>query len=175
MSEADDERPQPQGGADTLRTLQEEEHREREYIRKELYSSLLNGDNAESGDEPSTKETLRMAKEAREELNRAAFRPLKDKAAGFRLFAQNMRMPHNQRVASVFLLFSVLMLTVPILILLIGMHIVAPFADVDPGTCGGLMAVFSTIVIMTVYVVYSLREAPLAGEAEAINPDKKQD
>nr|CCC93028.1 conserved hypothetical protein [Trypanosoma congolense IL3000] len=132
--------------------------KEQEYIRRELYGSILDDNRRGSDGEITLSDTVRLAKEAREELTRAALRPINEKMTGFRAFTADLKEPCNKAVLSLFLFTTALMFTLPIVALLIGMHVVAPIVGWDDGACGGLMAVVTTVFIMAGYVVYSLRE-----------------
>ncbi|CCD20549.1 hypothetical protein ERJ75_001737300 [Trypanosoma vivax] len=152
---------------DSKRSLRAIELQEQEFIRNELYTSLI-----EQCGEPTTDDTLHMAKEARRELLRAAFCPMREKMAAFRGFVNVLKKPEHERVVSVFILTSLVMFSAPVATLLVGMHLVAPAIGVDPGTCGGLISVGTTVAIMAWYVWHALCED--SGCTNSANTVKKR-
>ncbi|KEG11373.1 hypothetical protein DQ04_02691060 [Trypanosoma grayi] len=152
-------------GECTERSLREAELQETELIRKMLYTSPLDEESTDATKEETTHDTVRLSREARDEFVKAAMRPMKEKVAEFRGFVELLGRPQNGRVVGVFLITTAVMFTIPIIVLLIGMHLVAPAIGADAGVCGGFMALGSTVIIMASYVIYAFVE-PGAGAVE---------
>ncbi|RNF05877.1 hypothetical protein TraAM80_04256 [Trypanosoma rangeli] len=149
-----------------VRTLQEVEEQEKEQLRKALYYDLLDVETTLLKEELTAEDTMRQAREAREEFTRATMRPMNEKLDGFRGFMRILSKVEHKNVFQVFIITTAAMFTVPIIVLLFGMHVVAPYFGVDSGVCGGFLALSSTLAIMAIYVMYAFLE-PGPGSAAA--------
>ncbi|KAH9601750.1 hypothetical protein LSM04_006973 [Trypanosoma melophagium] len=157
-----------------LRDLREVEKEENEMIRKLLYTTPLDDDDIAVEEAMNTLDTVRLSREAREEFNKATMRPIKEKMLGLRSFLNLLDQPQHKSVVAVFFIATFAMFTIPILVLLVGMHIIAPLLEVNAGVCGGFMALGSTIIIMGSYVTYALLEpVPDTLEREDHKDEKK--
>ncbi|RNF13852.1 uncharacterized protein Tco025E_06185 [Trypanosoma conorhini] len=158
-----------------VRTSRELEEQEREQLRKALYSDLLDYETTALKEELTAEDTIRQAREAREEFTRATMRPMNEKLEEFRGLVRILSRAEHKHVSQVFIITTAAMFTVPILVLLFGMHFVAPYLDVDSGVCGGFLALGSTIAIMTTYVTYAFWEPdPVPTAAGPSDGDKKR-
>ncbi|ESL09108.1 hypothetical protein TRSC58_03179 [Trypanosoma rangeli SC58] len=148
-----------------VRTLQEVEEQEREQLRKALYCDLLDEETTLLKEELTAEDTIRRAREAREEFTRATMRPMNEKLDGFRGFVRILSKVEHKNVFQVFIITTAAMFTVPIIVLFFGMHVVAPYLGVDSGVCGGFLALSSTLAIMAMYVMYAFSEPDLGSTA----------
>ncbi|ORC92041.1 uncharacterized protein TM35_000042550 [Trypanosoma theileri] len=156
-----------------LRDLREIEREENEKIRKLLYTTPLDDDDIAVEEEMNTQDTVRLSREARQEFNKATMRPIKEKMLELRGFMRLLDQPQHKRVVAIFFFTTIAMFTIPILVLLIGMHVIAPLLEVDAGVCGGFMALGSTVIIMGSYVTYALLE-PFSDTVEKEDYEKEK-
>ncbi|KAG5467560.1 hypothetical protein CUR178_01204 [Leishmania enriettii] len=156
------------------RLLKDVEAEESRYLYKTLYASLDSAADAAVREELTVGDTVRLARKAKEEFVKATTMPLGEKA---RKCTELMRSfsAKNQQVAYVFIVFSVLMMTMPVLVLLIGMNLIAPWLHVDPTLCGGGLAVFAAMLLMVSYVVYAMMEDAQRGGHNANEVDSKKE
>ncbi|KAG5467006.1 hypothetical protein LSCM1_01184 [Leishmania martiniquensis] len=154
------------------RPLKDVEAEESRHIYETLYASLDGAADAAIRDELSVGDTVRFAHEAKGEFTRATAVPLGEKAKRCTELLHRLS-GGNQQVAYVFIVFSVLMLTMPVAALLIGMQVIAPWLGADPTFCGGGLAVFAAMLVMGSYVVYAMmedaergRQSPGKGESK---------
>ncbi|KAG5492841.1 hypothetical protein JKF63_01421 [Porcisia hertigi] len=153
------------------RLLKDVEAEENRYIYETLYMSLDDATDTAVRNEITVEDTVRLARDAKKKFIKATTLPLGEKAKScsdlMRIFSHR----ENHQVVYTFCIFSVLMITVPVFILLIGMTLIAPWLDVDATLCGGGLAVFSVMLLMMSYVVFAMvedaqRGNPVADETE---------
>lgn len=140
------------------RLLKDVEAEENRYIYETLYKSLDDTTDTAIRDALTVGDTVRLAREAKQEFTKAATMPLGEKAKGCTALLRSFSQAQNQQVAYVFIVFSVLMMTTPVIALLLGMKVIAPWLEADPTLCGGGLAVLTAVTLMTAYVVYAMVE-----------------
>ncbi|KAF8299197.1 hypothetical protein TcYC6_0070430 [Trypanosoma cruzi] len=149
-----------------VRTLRELEEQEKEQLRRALYTDPLAEESRALEEKLATEDTANQAREARKEFTQATMRPMSEKMKGFRGFMCLLGSVQSKNVVDVFIFTTAAMFTIPIVVLLFGMHVVAPYFGADSGVCGGFMALGSTIAIMAMYVIYAFWE-PFMGQSAA--------
>lgn len=138
-----------------LKDVQEEENR---FLYEALYKSLDDDTDQAIRDDLTVGGTVRQAREAKREFIEATTKPIGVKAKDCGALLRRFSESQNQKVASVFIIVTFLMFTVPLIVLGVSMKVVAPHVGADPTLCGGLAAVFATVFLMIGYVVYAMVE-----------------
>ncbi|AYU83226.1 hypothetical protein, conserved [Leishmania donovani] len=159
----------------TTRLLKDVEADESRYLYETLYKSLDETADTAIRDELTVGDTVRFARDAKREFITAATMPLGEKAKNCSALARSFSQKKNQKVAYVFIVFSVLMMTMPVIVLLIGMRLIAPRLDMDPTLCGGGLAVFTAISLTASYVVYAMMEEAQCGKQNASETESKKE
>lgn len=143
------------------------EAEENRYIYEALYKSLDDDTDTSIRDHLTVGDTVRQAREAKKEFITATTQPVKEKMKGCAALMRNLSEEKNRRVAHVFVVFSALILTLPLVMLMLGMHVFAPWWGVDATFCGGGLAVGSALVLVVSYVVYAVLEDVEDGKRKA--------
>lgn len=158
------------------RLLKDVEAEENKYIYDTLYRSLDDATDTSIHDELTVGDTVRQAREAKKEFLQATALPMKEKMAGCAALVRNLSEERNKKVAYVFVVYSVLILTLPLIMLMLGLHVIAPMWQLDATYCGGGMAVGTALVLVVSYVVYAVREdiADFKRKAEQEAEEKKK-
>ncbi|CAG9582777.1 conserved hypothetical protein [Leishmania major strain Friedlin] len=159
----------------TTRFLNDVEAEENRYLYETLYKSLAEPADTAIRDELTVGDTVRFARDAKREFIAAATMPMGEKVKNCSALARSFLQKKNQQVAHVFIVFSVLMTTMPVIVLLIGMRLIAPRLDMDPTLCGGGLAVFTAISLMGSYVVYAMVEEAQCGRQNASETESKKE
>ncbi|KPA86511.1 hypothetical protein ABB37_00657 [Leptomonas pyrrhocoris] len=160
----------------TTRLLKDVEAEENRYIYETLYKSLEDETDTNIRDELTVGDTVRQAREAKQEFLKATSLPIKEKMKGCAALMRNLSEERNKKVAYVFVVYSVLILTLPLIMLMLGIHVLAPRWKVDATYCGGGLAVGTALVLVVSYVVYAVREdiADFKRTAEQEAEEKKK-
>ncbi|GET92940.1 hypothetical protein, conserved [Leishmania tarentolae] len=159
----------------TMRFLKDVEVEENRYIYETLYKSLEDTADSVIRDELTVGDTVRFARDAKREFIKAATMPLGEKAKSCSALVRSFSQKENKQVAYVFIVYSVLMMTMPVIVLLIGMKLIAPRLGMDPTFCGGGLAVFTAMLLMASYVVYAMMEEPQCGKQDASVTESKKE
>ncbi|KPI85781.1 hypothetical protein ABL78_5138 [Leptomonas seymouri] len=140
------------------RLLKDVEAEENRYIYETLYKSLDDQTDTNIRDELTVGDTVRQAREAKQKFLNATSLPLTEKMKGCAALVRNLSEERNKKVAYIFVLYSVLILTLPLIMLMLGLHVLAPWWKVDATYCGGGLAVGTALVLVISYVVYATLE-----------------
>ncbi|CBZ30972.1 conserved hypothetical protein [Leishmania mexicana MHOM/GT/2001/U1103] len=157
------------------RLLKDVEAEENRYLYETLYKSLDDTADTAIREELTVGDTVRFARDAKREFITAATMPLSEKAKNCSALVRSFSQKQNQQVVCVFIVFSVLMMTIPLIVLLIGTRLIAPRLDMDPTLCGGGLAVFAAISLMGSYVVYAMVEEAEFGKQNASEAESKKE
>ncbi|KAK7200852.1 hypothetical protein NESM_000143700 [Novymonas esmeraldas] len=156
------------------RLLKDVEAEENRYLYETLYKSLDDTTDTAIREELTVGDTVRLAREAKVEFIKAATMPIGEKAKNCSALLRHFSERQNAQVVYVFIVFSVLMMTMPLVVLLIGMKLIAPWLGADPTTCGGGLAVLTAVILMMAYVAYAIVEDTRRGTADAPVTDSKK-
>lgn len=140
------------------RLLKEVEEQENRYIYNSLYKSLEDTTDEQIRGDLGSSDTLQASRAATRQFYDAAGLPLTEKAKRCGVLISQLSQKHNRRVASVFVMVSVLMMTLPVFLLFVGMKIVSPRTGWDSILCGGFLSVGGAVAIMMAYTVYAAVE-----------------
>ncbi|CAM43636.1 conserved hypothetical protein [Leishmania braziliensis MHOM/BR/75/M2904] len=157
------------------RFLRDAKIEEDRYIYETLYKSLDDTTDTAIRDELTVGDTVRFARNAKREFSKATGMPLGEKAKSCTALVRSFSQKKNQKVAYVFILFSVLIMTLPVIVLFMGMKLVAPWIDMDPTLCGGGLAVFTAMSLMFSYVVFAIMEDAQCGRQNASEAESKKE
>ncbi|KAL7701997.1 hypothetical protein NQL31_000293 [Lotmaria passim] len=141
-----------------MRLLKDVEADENRYIYETLYKSLDDETDKSIRDELTVGDTVRQARVAKKEFLTATSLPMKEKMKGCATLMRSLSEEQNKKVAYVFVVYSVLILTLPLVMLMLGLHVLAPLWGVDPTYCGGGLAVTTALVLVVSYVTHAVRE-----------------
>jgi hypothetical protein len=148
----------PEAAPRKTRLLKDVEAEENRYLYETLYKSLDDATDTSIRDELTVGDTVRYAREAKQEFLNATSLPIKEKMKGCAALVRNLAEEQNRKVAYVFVVYSVLILTLPLFMLMLGLHVLAPWWQVDATYCGGGLSVGTALVLVVSYVVYAVRE-----------------
>ncbi|CCW68929.1 unnamed protein product [Phytomonas sp. Hart1] len=156
------------------RLLRDVEAKENQFIYNALYKPLDDAVDEQINQELTTSEMLRQMDLSREDFRRAISMPISEKSKGCALLFTQLQSAHSQRVINVFIGFSIVMFTFPILVLLFGMYYIAPLLGINPVVCGGFASLVSVVALMICYTIYAFMEDTSTSSSHSEVGDKKK-